>query len=198
MEPQPIQIPPSKYLLASVSAGAYTVFAYLLGLAFAGICVGALRITQLPLMIAFTWACPFLVGLLVFHSPILYWRLPTGYLQNLRRIAVIELISVNIVLGIAAPLFDLLRNRYIGIFVDAADATLWLCVAISTLAGLAAVASFYYWLCRNKLTPLVPCLYCPRSAQDNSDLTLPPAIWLPLTLSILLFIAGTAVTVYIQ
>ena len=198
MKSQSIQAAPSRYLPASLLAGAYTVFGYLLGLAVAGICVGSLRLDQVWLMIAFTWAGPFLTGLFVFRPLAIFRRLPIGYLHSLRQLVLVELISVNLVLGITAPLFDLLRHYWIGTIIEPGDATVWLCVAISTLAGVAALVPFYYWLYRNGLMSLVPCLYCPRGAEDDSDLALPQNIWIPLTISILLFIAGTYVTIRIQ
>ena len=107
-----------KYLLASFFAGAYTVFGYLFGLVLAGICIGTLNLNQLYLMVFFTWASPLFVGLLIFRPLLVSRRLHSGYIHSLRWILIVEIISVNLVLGIAAPLFDLLRKHWIGFLVE--------------------------------------------------------------------------------
>lgn len=189
----------AKRLGVSLAAGVYTLAGYMVGLAVAGVCLAALQISSLALMIVFTWAGPFLVGWLVFRPLIVGYHQRGGYLATLKQTALVELIGVNLMLGTTAPLFDLLRFLWLGVFLDPRGATLWLVVAISAAAGAAAIAGFYGWLCNRGYRLLVMRVSEGQvGRQEASHTATVRRLWAPLAVSLLLLVVGTYLTIRIE
>jgi CubicO group peptidase (beta-lactamase class C family) len=150
-----------------------------------------------PIIAIGSYAILFIVGLMIFRSPFVAKRLDGGYALALRRTALTEIVSLNLVLAVMFPVFFFLRFRwFLGDF-EPFTPVLWLMISISSLAGAVIAYLFNAWMCRRGFSSVLVQLAAKQEPADKKMSKTPNFrnIWHILVLSVILLIVSIALTI---